>query len=188
MLILAALAPATAPYNFTANELWTISIAAYAAIISTFLFGWDVYKWLSSGAKIDLSASMDMKLLGGPYPDSRTYGTITAVNVGDRPTTIVNLGAMYFDSWFRAYVIKRKHKQAFIISTPSEARPIPYRFEVGDQWIGMAIQSDDIVRMAKDGYLFLILYVAGSGAGHRVRLKFQKGTAGKLVAEPDVAT
>jgi len=188
MLLLAALAPSTTPYHFTGNDLWTIGIAAYAAIVSTFLFGWDVYKWLSSGAQIDLSASMDMKLVGGSFADPRTYVTVTAVNVGDRPTTIVNLGGMYFDSWYHAYVTKRKPKQAFIISTPSEARPIPYRFEVGDQWIGMAIQNDDIVRMAKNGYLFLILYVAGSGPGHRVRLKFPKSMARKPVAEPDLAT
>jgi len=154
MLLLAAQVSATAPYHFTANELWTLGIAAYAAFVSTFLLGWDVYKWLSSGAKIDLSASLNMKLVGGALPDPNTYVSVTAMNVGDRPTTIVNLGGMYFDSWWRAYVVKRKASESFIISTPSESQRIPYRFEVGDQWIGMARQNDDIERMAQDGYLF----------------------------------
>lgn len=95
---------ATALYTFNANELLTLGIAAYAAVISTFVLGWDAYKWLASGAKIDVSASSGMLLVGGAVPDPNTYITLTALNVGDRPTTITNLGGMYFDSWWRAYV------------------------------------------------------------------------------------
>jgi len=42
---------------------------------------------------------------------------------------------------------------------------------VGDQWIGMADQTEDIIQKAKDGYLFLILYTSSSGRGHWVRVK-----------------
>lgn len=38
----------------------------------------------------------------------------------------------------------------------------------------MAIQTDDIVKMARDGYLFLVLYTAKGGRGHRVRLKVRE--------------
>ena len=115
-----------------------------------------------------------MKKLGGPMPDPKTYVSITASNVGDQPTTITNLGGMYFDSWWRAYVVRRKATEAFIITEPSQGQRLPYRFEVGDQWIGLADQTDDIVQMAKDGYLFLILYTTGSGRGHRVRVRVQE--------------
>lgn len=160
-----------APYVFNANELLTLGIAAYAAAVSTFVLGWDAYKWLASGPKIDISASTGMKILGGLEPDDKTYVSVTAWNVGDRPTTITNLGGMYFDSWWLAYVLRRKPKEAFIISQPSQAQRIPYRFEVGDQWLGLADQTDDIAQKAKNGYLFLILYTAGGGRGHRVRVK-----------------
>lgn len=163
-----------ASYVFNANELLTLGIAAYAAAVSTFVLGWDAYKWLASGPKIDISASTGMKILGGLEPDDKTYVSVTAWNVGDRPTTITNLGGMYFDSWWRAYVLRRKPKEAFIISQPSQAQRIPYRFEVGDQWIGLADQTDDIAEKAKNGYLFLILYTAGGGRGHRVRVKVRK--------------
>jgi hypothetical protein len=158
-------------YAFTPNELITLGIAAYAAIISTFVLGWDAYKWLASGAKIDLSASTGMKIIGGPVEDPKTYISVTAYNVGDRPTTITNLGGMYFASWWRAYVTRRKPNEAFIISQPSQAQVIPYRFDVGDQWIGMADQTEDIIQKAKNGYLFLILYTSSSGSGHWVRVK-----------------
>jgi len=164
----------TAPYVFNANELWTLGIAAYAAVVSTFVLGWDAYKWLASGPRIDLSVSTGMKILGGPVPDPKTYISVSAYNVGDRPTTITNLGGMYFDSWWRAYVTRRKATKAFIVNEPSQAQRIPYRFEVGDQWIGLADQTNDIIQLAKDGYLFLILYISGGGRGHRVRVKVRK--------------
>lgn len=162
---------ASTSYAFNANELLTLGIAAYAAVIATFVLGWDAYKWLASGAKIDVSASTGMQLVGGVVPDSNTYVTITGSNVGDRPTTITNLGGMYFESWWRAYVTRRKPTTAFIIPEPSLGQRIPYRFEIGSQWHGMTLQNDDIVQMAKDGYLFLILYTASTGRGHRVRVK-----------------
>jgi len=160
-----------APYTFNPNELLTLGIAAYAAVVSTFVLGWDAYKWLASGAKIDLSASTGMKIFGGPITDPNTYISITAWNVGDQPTTITNLGGMYFDSWWRAYVTRRKPSETFIVNEPSQSQRIPYRFEVGDQWIGLVDQTDDIVQKARGGYLFLILYTARGGRGRRVRVK-----------------
>lgn len=169
-----------APHVFSANELWTLGIAAYAAIVSTFVLGWDAYKWLASGAKIELTASTGMKVYGGAVPDPGTYVSITACNVGDRPTTITNLGGMYFESWWRAYIVRRKPIQAFIITEPSQAQRIPYRFEVGDQWIGLAEQTDETVRMARDGYLFFILYTTSGGRGHRVRVTVREKSEGEL--------
>lgn len=161
-------------YGFNANELWTLGIAAYAAVISTFVLGWDAYKWLASGAKIDLSVSTGMRLIGGAVQDTKTYISITALNIGDRPTTITNLGAMYFDCWWRAYITRKKATKAFMVNEPSRAQLIPYRFDVGDQWIGLADQDDAIIKMAQDGYLFMILYTAQGGRGHRVRVKIRE--------------
>ena len=161
------------PYHFTPNELWTLGIAGYAAIVSTFLLGWDAYKWLVSGAKLEVSAQSDMVMVGGGVKDKNTYVVITAYNVGDRPTTITNLGGMYFESWWRAYVVRRKPKESFIVSSPSAAQPLPYRFAVGDQWIGFALQGD-MEQKARDGYLFLIVYSSSGGRGKRVRLKVKE--------------
>jgi len=158
------------------NDLWTIWIAAYAAVISTFVLGWDAYKWLASGAKIDVSASTNMKVIGGAVEDPNTYVSVTAYNVGDRPTTITNLGGMYFDSWWQAYITKRKPEEAFIITMPSQAQPLPFRFEIGAQWIGMADQTEDIVQKANNGYLFLILYTSERSRGHRVRITIDENS------------
>ncbi|TKJ79224.1 hypothetical protein PkoCFBP13504_20810 [Pseudomonas koreensis] len=163
-----------APYAFNTNELLTLGLAAYAAVVSTFVLGWDAYKWLASGAKIDMSATTGMRVFGGPVEDPNTYVSITAWNVGDQPTTITNLGGMYFDSWWRAYVTRRRPSETFIVNQPSQSQRIPYRFEVGDQWIGLADQTDDIAQKATGGYLFFILYTAKGGRGHRVRVKLRE--------------
>lgn len=55
-------------YAFNANELWTLGIAAYAAVISTFVLGWDAYKWLASGPKIDVKAASGMSIVGWGCP------------------------------------------------------------------------------------------------------------------------
>lgn len=178
----------TTPYAFNANEIWVLGIAAYAAMVSTFVLGWDVYKWLASGPRIDLAVSSGMIVLGGAVPDPKTYISVTASNVGDRPTTITNMGGMYFDSWWRAYVVRRKSDQAFIVHQPSQAQRLPYRFEVGGQWIGLADQTDDIVQMAKDGYLFFILYTSSGGRGHRSRVRIREKKSAGNDTEQQTAT
>ncbi|WP_429253882.1 hypothetical protein [Paraburkholderia sp. GAS333] len=120
-----------------------------------------------------MSVSTGMKMVGGEVEDPRSYVTVTALNVGDRPTTITNLGGMYFESWWYAFR-HRKPKQAFIITEPAPAQRIPYRFDVGAQWIGIAEQTDEIMQMARDGYLFMILYTATGGRGKWVRVKAPK--------------
>lgn len=147
----------------TSVELFTLGIAAYAAVISTFVLGWDAYKWLSSGPKIRLTGGTGYKIVGAGYLDPKTYVSFTAVNLGDRATTITNLGFLYYNSWIKAYFFRKKSFMAFIITGPSDAQRLPYRFEPGAQWVGMADQDDEILTMIREGYLFAILYDSHGG-------------------------
>lgn len=67
----------------TTNELMTLGISAYAATISTFVLGWDAFKWLDSGPKILLAANPGVKLIGAGQVDPNTYVSVNAVNLGD---------------------------------------------------------------------------------------------------------
>lgn len=163
--------------ELTVNDLWTLGIAAYAAVISTFVLGWDAYKWLASGARIQVEASPNMELIGGAQADDRTYISVTAYNVGDRATTITNLGVVYFDSWWKAYFRRRRPDKAYIVTSPSEVQRLPYRFEVGDQWMGLAEQTANVEELARKGYVFFVLYTATRGASHRVRLTIHAARA-----------
>lgn len=157
-------------FELTLNETLTLIIASYAAIISTFVLGWDAYKWLNEGPKVRITAQAGMRIVGGGQIDPKTYVSVTAVNYGDRATTITNMGFMYYTTWCNAYLRRNRADQAFIITTPSQAQILPYRFEAGAQWIGMADQDDDIDRMICEGYLFVLLYCSTSGKGVRFRL------------------
>jgi hypothetical protein len=99
--------------------------------------------------------------------DPKTYVSVTAVNLGDRATTITNLGFLYYNSWFKAKIRRNKPDKAFIISMPSQAQVIPYRFDAGAQWIGLADQDEQVVEMIRDGYLFVVLYHSHGGTGVR---------------------
>jgi hypothetical protein len=133
----------------TTNELWTLGIAGYAAVVATFVLGWDAYKWLDSGPKVKITASTGMKQVGGGRVDPKTYILVTAVNWGDRATTITNMGFLYYDRWWKAYGPWKRSSKAFIITTPSQAQVIPYRFEAGAQWMGMADQTIDVEQMIR---------------------------------------
>ena len=135
------------------NESLTLAIAAYAAIVSTFVLGWDAYKWLNQGPKLKVTAQTGMKIVGGGQIDPKTYVSATVVNCGDRATTLTNMGFLYYESWFKAHLRRNRADQAFIIATPSQAQVLPYRFEAGAQWIGMADQDEDVDRMIQEGYL-----------------------------------
>ena len=157
--------------ELTLNESLTLGIAAYAAVVATFVLGWDAYKWLNQGPKVKISAQTGMKIIGGGQIDPKTYVSVTAINFGDRATTITNMGFLYYKSWFKAFFWRGNADQAFVITTPSQAQVLPYRFEAGAQWIGMATQDESVDRMISEGYLFVLIYCSTAGKGVRVLLK-----------------
>jgi len=157
--------------SLTTNEYLTLCIAAYAAIVSTFVLGWDFYKWLDAGPKVEVETSTGMFIVGGL--DERTYVTVKAVNKGDRPTTITNLGGLYYESWWGLHFRYTRPSSAFIVTQPSDAQRIPYRFEPGGLWIGMVEQTDEIETWAKTGWLYLVVYYAHDGKGVRSRVRMR---------------
>ena len=100
-------------FGLTLNESLTLLIASYAAIISTFVLGWDAYKWLNEGPKVRITAQTGMKIVGGGQIDPRTYVSVTAINFGDRATTITNMGFLYYKNWFKAYFQRNRADKAF---------------------------------------------------------------------------
>ena len=165
-------------FELTLKETFTLVIAAYAAVVATFVLGWDAYKWLNQGPRVRITAQTGMKMMGGSQIDHNTYVAITAVNHGDRATTITNMGFLYYKSWFKAYVRRNRADQAFVITAPSQAQAIPFRFEAGAQWIGIATQSEDIDQMIREGYLFVLLYCSTAGNGIRLRLNRKERLTG----------
>lgn len=154
-------------FGLSLSESLTLVIAGYAAIVSTFVLGWDAYKWLNQGPKLKVTAQTGMKIVGRGQIDPKTYVSATVVNCGDRATTLTNMGFLFYESWFKAYFRRNRADQAFIITTPSDVQVLPYRFEAGAQWIGMADQDESVDRMIREGYLSAVIYSSTSGKGTR---------------------
>ena len=107
-----------------------------------------------------------MKIVGSDLIDPKTYISVTAVNYGNRATTITNIGFLYYTNWLDANLRHNRADKSFIITTPSQAHILPYRFEAGAQWIGMADQTDEVNQMIREGYLFVLLYYSNFREGY----------------------
>jgi hypothetical protein len=74
-----------------ATEIVTAAIAAYGAVLSTFNL---VRQVVSGRVNVKLTVQKDMQLIGDEGSDSDTVVLMTATNVGSRPVTIRNMGAV----------------------------------------------------------------------------------------------
>src|SRR5947207_1951208 len=104
-------------------------VAWWGAVLSTVVFAWDVYKWRRTGPKVRTSARTNMKTLNIPQYDGQTLFVIEVANDGDRPTTITNVGLLYFDSaWSR---FRRRPSKAFVMPNPNLTLPTPFELKPG---------------------------------------------------------
>ena len=143
----------------------TLCVAVYAAVISTFVLGWDVYKWLDAGPKVQMTATGGMRIVGNGHIDPNSYVGVTANNLGDRATTITNLGFLFYDSWAKAASChKRPEKPHHHRAVSRACHPIPirarrnewallYRTETYLAWRGAATYMPFcITRTVGEGY------------------------------------
>jgi hypothetical protein len=102
--------------------------------------------------------------------DDKLKILVTAVNLGDRATTITNMGGAWYSSRWRRLFRPNRNQKAFIVTMPSQAQVIPFRLEPGAQWMGMADQTEDVVKMIREGLLYMTLWTAHNGRGTYVRI------------------
>ena len=147
-------------------------IALYGALISTFVFLWDIYKWKNSGPKIIGSIQSNMIGFNTPEYGNDNLVLVNISNIGDKPTTITNLSLSYFKS----HLLKlfKKPKKNMCIGNPSPSQPIPYILKPGSQWSGVFRQTDDILNFAKDGILVCSVHCSHTKKYINFRIKINK--------------
>ena len=143
-------------------------IALYAAIVATVVLVWDIYKWKTSGPEISLTASPNIKVLGDPELEGKTYISIEARNIGSRPTTILKLGFLYYKNWWHR--VRGKHEVFLWVVHPHTQHGIPYVLQQGTVWNGLAHQNKDIEKKAKEGLLFCALFLSHTEKPRTVRV------------------
>jgi hypothetical protein len=124
---------ATTTVTFTID--WTLTIAVYAAIVSTVAILWDIWKWKRAGPNLDIGVSTGMVGINMPEYEGKTLMMVNATNRGDRPTTITHLTLHRYASWWN-YVRRRAAFNA-IVTTPSTTQPVPFVLAPGAVWTGL---------------------------------------------------
>lgn len=135
-------------------------VAWWGAILATFVFLWDIYKWKKSGPNIELEVSPSRMIMNDPRYEGKTFISVTAKNNGTQATTITNLRILFYTNIF-SRVINKPNKAA-VITGPGYAYPLPHIIEPGTVWDGLITQDTEVVKMAKQGYLMCALDVSNS--------------------------
>lgn len=150
-----------APFNAGARPLKEDKVkiefvAWWGAILATVVLAWDIYKWRTAGPKLRTTVQTGMQSINMPQYDGKTLITVNVSNYGDRPTTITNLGYLYFPNYWRRF--RHWPEKAFVIPNPSDTQRLPFELKQGSLWSGIAIQDTEIAKMAKEGLLYCVLH------------------------------
>lgn len=114
-------------------------IAWWGAIVSTVVFVWDIYKWKTDGAKLNVQLAPNMQSIGDPRRDGITWVSITVTNIGSRPCTIKSVGMWYYKNHHN--FIRHKPDLAAIFPNPNDSLPLPRVLNPGEEWIGLVPQD-----------------------------------------------
>ncbi len=144
-------------------------VAAYAAVLSTYIAVAEFFKWRNKNA-IKLTCNANMLFI--PSHDKKKYVVANVVNKGETQTTITHFIGYYWPNhWNR--LVHRKSKKAFIINSGN----LPIVVQPGEQWMGQALQSQEIEDMALNRLLYIgVIHTMGKKEILK-RIKIQKDTA-----------
>lgn len=115
----------------------TTEIAAWwGAFIATGVLFWDVYKWKHSGARISITISPNMILVGGGYKKSENYLiSVAVVNTGTLPTKLNSLTLQSYKN--RLALLLNKFDSTKGAINPRYLREqLPCLLPPGEEWRG----------------------------------------------------
>ena len=146
----------------------TTIIAWWGAILSTLVLVWDIYKWKMSGPKIRFTVQTGMESINMPKYDGKTLILTNVTNYGEQPTTITNLGLLWYKSiWSQ---IRSRPDKAFVIPNPNFDFPLPFQLTQGSVWSGITVQDEQIIDMATKGRLYCMLSISHSKKSEKLRV------------------
>ena len=134
-------------------------VAAWiGALTGTGVLLWDIFKWVHSGARIKVSAAPNMIGYGGAAQllGNKTCVVVEATNIGQSKTTITHLAGFHYKSWWR-HLLRRKPSKAFFVANPTPGK-LPHMLDIGERWLGMIEQNEDLEKMSREGCLYVGIY------------------------------
>ena len=150
-------------------------VAWWGAIVASLLLFWDVYKWMVEGPRLTIRLSPNMKVLGDPSCEGKTWVSVTVSNIGTRPTTIKNVGMEYYSNWISR--LRSRAEKAAVFPNPSDGFPLPRVLNPGEEWLGLIPQARldkgvDLEKMSRTGHLMILLSQSHTKRAIRKRLIF----------------
>lgn len=142
-------------------------VAWWGALLSTVVFGWDVYKYVHAGPRLRLSVQSGMVGMNMPLYEGKTLILASVNNRGDRPTTITNLCCEYLE---KRRFHRKNRSGASIVGFPSLAQQLPFELKPSGTWSGIAIQDAETERRATEGEMYMLLFHSHSEKPVRQRV------------------
>ena len=118
---------------------------------------WDVFKWFNSGARLRMNVSPNIILVGNgtPLQDETKRISIEVTNVGHRKTTLVTLGFRCDTNLWGS--LTGKGSLYFAVLQPEYAKQLPVLLDVGERWVGLVAQTEEIEAMIKNQRFFVTM-------------------------------
>lgn len=154
-------------FGFT-NTDW---IAGYAALVSTLVVVWEVYKYYRS-EKVRLTGytTSNMLTFNVPGTDGKTYIVLKIHNRGAVPCTVTHVYlAAYKNKWTE---LRNEPDRIWWVPTSGTFGPqLPFRMEKGDQFSSAILQNEEIVEATNKYRAFMGIQHTMSEKPFLIRVK-----------------
>lgn len=136
-------------------DIVTLSIAAYAAVVSTGALALEVRRWFESGPRLHLKLMPNAIIVGAGEKSNQSYVVATVINRGSQPTTITHMGYFgYRNTWDR--IRGAKCHQAIVANPSSGFAPnVPHLIQPGSQWQGLGRYTPELLEHIKNGRYYV---------------------------------
>ncbi len=145
-------------------------IAVYAALVATMVFAWNVYVWRNSGPRLNVTATMNMLVIGGGADEEKkSFLIVRGTNVGSKKTTITNVVILSYDNIWQRF--RNKPTWSAVFNNQGGDYPIPYVLNVGHDFMSKADQVDLVSRI-RDTYFYAGIAHSSANKPVMVRVKY----------------
>lgn len=121
--------------------------------MSTVIFVWDIYKWQKSvSPKLVIRANGNLQEANSKNP--QTYIGIKVINTGNKPTTINWIALRYYKTKQSRWRKQKADKRGFFNELIRPTAPLPHKLDVGEEWSGLILQTEDIEKLSREGFLY----------------------------------
>lgn len=139
------------------RNILTVILASYAALVSTTVLLWDLYKWrVSKTPNLVITANGGM--VSTERRDRNTYISVRVVNIGEKAVKLHLISYEFYKNKPSKFN-KRKPDEIGLFNlfgSQMVSAPLPHKIEVGEDWTGFLIQTEELEQKVKEGFFYIL--------------------------------